>query len=158
LVAIPLLGMLLGMGLATLFFSSRGMLRQEVGTSELESAMFARATRDILAQQLAALQATIAGHRCPDKMWEDEQKDVLAARQALGKATERAAYARGRLDGLAHPTSLTVPEPTAYHTKRVAGIVSKMVQDEKSFLPRGAVDQARSELLRVAVQQGHVCK
>ena len=146
------------MGLATLFFYSRGLIRQEVGKSELDSAIFARATRDIVAQQLAELQTKVAGYRCPGKTWEDEQKDVIAARNALVKATERAEYERGRLDGLAYPKSITVPEPTTYHIKRVSGIVSKLLQDEKSFLPRGAVDQARSELLRVAVQQGHVCK
>ena len=53
---------------------------------------------------------------------------------------------------------IQVPEPTSYHIKRVSGIVGKLLQDQKSLLPKGAVDQARSELLRVAVQQGRACK
>ena len=74
------------------------------------------------------------------------------------KATERAEYERGRVEGLAHPKPIQVPEPTSYHIKRVAGIVGKLLQDQKGLLPKGAVDQAHSELLRVAVQQGRVCK
>ena len=157
-VLLSLLGMLLGMGLATLFFYSRGMIRQEVGKGELESAIFAKASRDMIANQLTEIQAKVAGHPCPGKTWEDDQKDVLAFQHALVKATERAEYARGRLEGLAHPKPIQVPEPTTYHIKRVSGIVGKLVQDQKSLLPKGAVEQARSELLRVAVQQGRVCK
>jgi hypothetical protein len=74
------------------------------------------------------------------------------------KATEHAEYERGRLEGLAHPKPIQVPEPTSYHIKRVSGIVGKLVQDQKSLLPKGATDQARSELLRVAGQQGRACK
>jgi len=155
---LSLLGMLLGMGLATLFFYSRGMIRQEVGNDALESAIFAKATRDVIASRLAEVQTKAAGHPCPGKTWEDDQKEVLASQHALVKATERAEYERGRVEGLAHPKPIQVPEPTAYHIKRVAGIVGKMVQDQKSLLPKGAVDQAHSELLRVAVQQGRVCK
>jgi hypothetical protein len=155
---VSLLGMLLGIGLATLFFYSRGMIRQEVGKGELESAIFAKAARDVIANRLVEVQAQVAGHPCPGKTWEDDQKEVLAFQHALVKATERAEYARGRLEGLAHPKSIQVPEPTSYHIKRVAGIVGKLVQDQKSLLPKGAVDQARSELLRVAVQQGRVCR
>jgi hypothetical protein len=150
-------GMLLGLGLATLFFYSRGLIRQEVGKSELDSAIFARATRDVIAQRLVEMQAKVAKYQCPGKTWEDEQKEVIACKQALVKATEQAEYARGRLDGLAHPRSLQLPEPTTYHINRVTGIVDKMVRDQKNLLPRGAVEQARSELLRVAVQQGHTC-
>ena len=152
------LGMLLGIGLATLFFYSRGMIRQEVGEGELENAIFAKATRDVIAKRLAEVQAKITGHPCPGKTWEDDHKEVLASQHALVKATERAEYVRGRLEGLAHPKPIQVPEPTSYHVKRVAGIVSKLLQDQKSLLPKGTVDQARSELLRVAVQQGRVCK
>ena len=155
---LSVLGMLLGMGLATLFFYSRGMIRQEVGKGELESAIFAKATRDVIAHQLTEVQAKVAGHPCPGKTWEDDQKDVLAFQQALVKATEHAEYARGRVEGLAHPKMIQVPEPTAYHIKRVAGIVGKLVQDQKGLLPKGAVEPARAELLRVAVQQGRVCK
>jgi hypothetical protein len=158
LAVLSLLGLLLGIALATLFFYSRGMIRQGVGKSEVENAIFARATRDVIAQQLAAAQAKVAGHPCPGKTWEDDQKEALAFQYALVKATERAEYARGRLEGLAYPKPIQVPEPTPYHIKRVAGIVGKLVQDQKNLLPKGAVDQARSELLRVAVQQGRVCK
>jgi hypothetical protein len=158
LAVLSLLGILLGMGLATLFFYGRGLIRQEVGQSELESAIFAKATRDVIAQRLVEVQAKVAGYPCPGKTWEDEQKEVIASKQALVKATEQAEYARGRLDGLAHPRSIQIPEPTTYHIRRVTGIVNKMVQDQKNLLPRGAVEQARSELLRVAVQQGHTCK
>jgi len=152
------LGMLLGIGLATLFFYSRGMIRQEVGKSELESAIFAKATRDVIAHRLTEVQAKAAEHPCPGKTWEDDHKEVLASQHALVKATERAEYERGRVEGLAHPRPIQVPEPTSYHIKRVAGVVGKMLQDHKSLLPKGAVDQARSELLRAAVQQGRVCK
>ena len=152
------LGMLLGIGLATLFFYSRGMIRQEVGKSEIDSVIFAKATRDVIAHRLVEVRAKIAGHPCPGKTWEDDQKEVLAAQHALVKATERAEYERGRLAGLAHPKSIEIPEPTPYHIKRVSGIVGKLMQDQKSLLPKGAVDQARIELLRVAVQQGRVCK
>jgi hypothetical protein len=155
---LSLLGMLLGIGLATLFFYSRGMIRQEVGKDAWESAIFAKATRDVIANRLAEVQAKVAGHRCPGKPWEDDQKEVLAFQYALVKATERAEYERGRLEGLAHPKPVQVPEPTPYHIKRVSGIVGKLLQDQKSLLPKGAVDQARSELLRTAVQQGRVCK
>jgi hypothetical protein len=155
---LSLLGMLLGMGLATLFFYSRGMIRQEVGKGELESAIFAKATRDVIANRLAEVQTKVAGHPCPGKPWEDDQKEVLASQHALVKATERVEYERGRVEGLAHPKPIQVPEPTSYHIKRVAGIVGKLVQDQKGLLPKGAVDQARSELLRVAVQQGRACK
>ena len=155
---VSVLGMLLGMGLATLFFYSRGMIRQEVGQGELESAIFAKATRDVIANRLTEVQAKVAEHPCPGKMWEDDQKEVLAFQHALVKATERAEYERGRVEGLAHPKPIQVPEPTSYHIKRVAGIVGKLVQDQKGLLPKGAVDQARSELLRVAVQQGRACK
>jgi hypothetical protein len=155
---LSLLGMLLGVGLATLFFYNRGMIRQEVGKSEIDSAIFAKAARDVIANRLMEVRAKIAGHTCPGKTWEDDQKDVLAAQHALVKATERAEYERGRLEGLAHPKSIQIPEPTPYHIKRVAGIVGKLMQDQKSLLPKGAVDQARVELLRVAVQQGRVCK
>ena len=48
--------------------------------------------------------------------------------------------------------------PATYHIKRVTGVVGKLLRDQKSLLPRGAVEQARSELLRVALQQGHTCK
>jgi hypothetical protein len=155
---LSLLGMLLGVGLATLFFYSRGMIRQEVGRSEIDSAIFAKATRDVIAKRLVEVRAKIAGHPCPGKTWEDDQKEVLAAQHALVKATERAEYERGRLDGLAYPKSIQLPEPTPYHINRVSGIVGKLMQDQKSLLPKGAVDQARIELLRVAVQQGRVCK
>jgi hypothetical protein len=155
---LSLLGMLLGVGLATLFFYSRGMIRQEVGKSELDSAIFAKAARDVIANRLVEVRAKIAGHPCPGKTWEDDQKEVLAAQHALVKATERAEYERGRLAGLAYPKSIQIPEPTPYHIKRVAGIVGKLMQDQKSLLPKGAVDQARVELLRVAVQQGRACK
>jgi len=158
LAVLSVLGMLLGIGLTTLFFYSRGLIRQEVGKSELDSAVFARATRDVIAQRLVEIQAKVAKYNCPGKTWEDEQKEVLACKQALVKATEQAEYARGRLDGLAHPQSLQLPEPTTYHINRVTGIVDKMVRDQKNLLPRGAVEQARSELLRVAVQHGHTCK
>ena len=151
-------GMLLGMGLATLFFYSRGMIRQEIGKDALESAIFARATRDVIANRLAEVRTKVTGHPCPGKPWEEDQKDILASQHALVKATERAEYERGRVEGLAHPKPMQVPEPTAYHIKRVAGIVGKMLQDQKSLLPKGAVDQARSELLRVAVQHGRACK
>jgi hypothetical protein len=152
------LGMLLGIGLATLFFYSRGMIRQEVGEGELENAIFAKATRDVIAQRLAEVQTKVAGHPCPGKTWEDDHKEVLASQHALVKATERAEYVRGRLEGLAHPKPIQIPEPTSYHVKRVAGIVSKLLQDQKNLLPKGAVEPARSELLRVAVQQGRACK
>jgi hypothetical protein len=152
------LGMLLGVGLTTLFFYSRGMIRQEVGKSELDSAIFAKATRDVIANRLVEVRAKITNHPCPGRTWEDDQKEVLAAQHALAKATERAEYARGRLDGMAYPKSIQIPEPTPYHIKRVAGIVGKLMQDQKSLLPKGAVEQARIELLRVAVQQGRVCK
>jgi hypothetical protein len=155
---LSLLGMLLGIGLATLFFYSRGMIRQEVGKDAWESAIFAKATRDVIANRLAEVQAKVAGHACPGKPWEDDQKEVLAFQYALVKATERAEYERGRLEGLAHPKPVQVPEPTPYHIKRVSGIVGKLLQDQKSLLPKGAVDQARAELLRVAVQQGRACK
>jgi hypothetical protein len=155
---LSLLGMLLGVGLATLFFYSRGMIRQEVGKDAWESAIFAKATRDVIANRLAEVQAKVAGHACPGKPWEDDQKEVLAFQHALVKATEHAEYERGRLEGLAHPKPVQVPEPASYHIKRVSGIVGKLVQDQKSLLPKGAVDQARSELLRVAVQQGRACK
>ena len=158
LAALSVLGILLGIGLTTLFFSSRGLIRQEVGKSDLENAIFAKATRDVIAQRLAEIQAKVAKYNCPGKTWEDEQKEVLACKQALVKATEQAEYARGRLDGLAYPRSLQIPGPTTYHVGRVTGIVDKMVRDQKNLLPRGAVEQARSELLRVAVQQGHTCK
>jgi hypothetical protein len=150
--------MLLGIGLTTLFFYSRGWMRQEVGKSDVENAIFAKATRDVIAQRLVDMQAKVAKYNCPGKTWEDEQKEVLACKQALVKATEQAEYARGRLDGLAHPQSLQIPEPTTYHINRVTGIVDKMVRDQKNLLPRGAVEQARSDLLRVAIQQGHTCK
>ena len=152
------LGMVLGIGLATLFFYSRGMIRQEVGKSELDSAIFAKAARDVIANRLGEVRAKMAGHPCPGKTWEDDQKEVLAFQHALVKATEHAEYERGRLEGLAHPKPVQVPEPASYHIKRVSGIVGKLVQDQKSLLPKGAVDQARSELLRVAVQQGRACK
>jgi hypothetical protein len=155
---LSVLGMLLGIGLATLFFYSRGMIRQEIGKSELESAIFAKATRDVIAHRLAEVQAKAAGHPCPGKTWEDDHKEVLASQHALVKATERAEYERGRVEGLAHPSPIQVPEPTSYHIKRVSGIIGKLLQDQKSLLPKGAVDQARSELLRTAVQQGRVCK
>jgi hypothetical protein len=150
--------MLLGIGLATLYFYSRGLIRQEVGKSELDNAIFAKATRDVIAQRMVEMQAKVAKYQCPSKTWEDEQKEVLACKQALVKATEQAEYARGRLDGLAHPQSLQIPEPATYHINRVTGIVDKMVRDQKNLLPRGAVEQARSELLRAAAQQGHTCK
>src|SRR4030095_1958857 len=50
------LAMLLGIGLATLFFYSRGMIRQGIGKDELESAIFAKAARDVIAQRLAEVQ------------------------------------------------------------------------------------------------------
>lgn len=152
------LGMLLGIGLTTLFFYSRGMIRQEIGEDELESAIFAKAARDMIAQRLAEVQTKAAGHPCPGKIWEDDHKEVLASQYALVKATERAEYERGRVEGLAHPSLVQVPEPTSYHIKRVSGIVGKLVQDQKSLLPKGAVDQARAEMLRAAVQQGRACK
>ena len=158
-VAIMLLcGLLLGMGLTTLFFYSRGMMRHEVGADELEKAIFAQATRDAIANRLTELQAKVARYRCPTKAWEDDQKEVLASQKALVQATEHAEYARGRLDGLAHPKSITVPEPTAYHSNRILGIVGKMVQDQKSSLPRGVVEQAREELLRAVVEEGRMCQ
>ena len=150
--------MLLGIGLTTLFFYSRGLIRQEVGEGELDNAIFAKATRDVIAKRLAEIQAKVAGYPCPGKTWEDEQKEVLASQHALVIATEQAEYVRGRLEGLAHPKSPQVPEPTSYHVNRVAGIVRKMVQDQKNLLPKSTVDQASSELLRAAVQQGRVCK
>ena len=154
-----LCGMLLGLGLATLFFYSRGMIRHEVGAGELEKAIFAQATRDAITNRLAELQARVARYRCPtNKAWEDDQKEVFASQKALVKAAEHAEYARGRLDGLAHPKSITIPEPTAYHINRMLGIVGKMVQDQKSLLPRGAVEQARVELLRAVVEEGRLCK
>ena len=155
---LSLLGMLLGIGFATLFFYSRGMIRQEIGKDALESAIFAKATKDVIANRLAEVQAKVAGHPCPGKPWEEDQKEVLAFQHALVKAREHAEYERGRVEGLAHPKPIQVPEPAAYHIKRVSGIVGKLVQDQKGLLPKGAVDQARSELLRVAVQQGRVCK
>jgi hypothetical protein len=153
-----LFGMLLGMGLATLFFYSRGMMRHEVGADELEKAILAQATWDAITNRLAELQAKVARYRCPNKAWEDDQKEVFASQKALVKAAEHAEYARGRLDGLAHPKSITIPEPTAYHINRMLGIVGKMVQDQKSLLPRGAVEQARAELLRAVVEEGRLCK
>jgi len=153
-----LFGMLLGMGLATLFFYSRGMMRHEVGADELEKAIFAQATRDVIANRLAELQAKVARYRCPNKAWEDDQKEVFASQKALVKAAEHAEYARGRLDGLADPKPITIPEPTAYHTNRMLGIVGKMVQEKKSLLPRGVVEQARAELLRAVVEEGRLCK
>jgi hypothetical protein len=158
LAVLSVLGMLLGIGLATLYFYSRGLIRQEVGKNELDNAIFAKATRDVIAQRMVEMQAKVAKYQCPGKTWEDEQKEVLACKQALVKATEQAEYARGRLDGLAHPQSLQIPEPATYHINRVTGVVDKMVRDQKNLLPRGAVEQARSELLRAAVQQGHTCK
>jgi len=155
---LSVLGMLLGMGLATLFFYSRGMIRQEVAKDELERAILAKATRDVIANRLAEVQTKVAEHPCPGKTWEDDHKDVLAFQYALVKATERVEYERGRVAGLAYPKSMQVPEPTSYHIKRVSGIVGKLVQDQKSLLPKAVADQARSELLRVAVQQGRVCK
>lgn len=155
---LALCGMLLGLGLATLFFYSRGMIRHEVGAGELEKAILAQATRDVIANRLADLQAKVARYRCPNKAWEDDQKEVLASQKALVRAKEHAEYARGRLDGLAYPKSITVPEPTAYHNNRMLGIVSKMVQDQKSLLPKGAVEQAREELLRAVVEEGRMCK
>ena len=152
------LGMLLGIGLATLFFYSRGMIRQEVGKDALESAIFAKAARDVIANRLAEERAKVARHPCPGKPWEEDQKEVLASQHALVKATERAEYERGRVEGLAYPKPIQIPEPTSYHIKRVSGIVGKLLQDQKSLLPKGAVDPARSELLRVAVQQGRACK
>jgi hypothetical protein len=153
-----LCGMLLGMGLATLFFSSRGMIRHAVGEGEVEKAMFAHATRDVIAHRLAELQAKIARYGCPGKAWEDDLKEMIASQKALVKAVAHAEYAHGRLDGLAYPKAITVPEPTAYHIKRVLGIVNKMVQDQKSLLPKGAVDQARAELLRAVVEEGRSCQ
>jgi len=153
-----LLGMLLGMGLATLFFFSRGMIRHEVGEGEVEKAIFAHATRDMIANRLAEVQAKVAGYRCPVKAWEEDQKEVLASQKALVQATEHDAYARGRLEGLAHPKAIQVPEATTYHINRVLGVVNKLIQDQKSLLPKGSVDQARAELLRAAAQQGRVCK
>jgi hypothetical protein len=155
---LSLVGMLLGIGLTTLFFYSRGMIRQEIGEDALERAIFAKATRDVIANRLAEVRTKAAGHPCPGKPWEEDQKDILASQHALVKATERAEYERGRVEGLAHPKPMQVPEPTTYHIKRVSGIVGKMLQDQKSVLPKGAVDQARSELLRVAVQQGRTCR
>ena len=155
---LSLLGMLLGIALTTIFFYSRGMIRQEVGKSEVDSAIFAKATRNVIAHRLAEVQTKIAGHPCPGKSWEDDHKEVLASQYALVQATERAEYERGRLEGLAYPKPIQVPEPTPYHIKRVAGIVGKLVQDQKNLLPKGAVDQARSELLLTAVQQGRACK
>jgi len=151
-------GMLLGIGLATLFFYSRGMIRQGLGKGELESAIFAKATRNVIVQRLTEAEAKVAGHPCPGKVWEDDQKEALAFQHALVKATEHAEYARGRLEGLAHPQTIQVPEPTEYHIKRVGGIVGKLVQDQKSLLPRGAVEPARSELMRVALQEGRACQ
>jgi hypothetical protein len=58
--------MLLGMGLATLFFYSRGMIRHEVGAGELEKAIFAQATRNVIAHRLTELQAKVARYRCPN--------------------------------------------------------------------------------------------
>src|SRR5215813_13957924 len=133
------LAMLLGIGLTTLFFYSRGMIRQGIGKDELESAIFAKAARDVIAQRLAEVQTKAAGHPCPGKTWEDDHKEVLASQYALVKATERAEYERGRVEGLAHPSLVQVPEPTSYHIKRVSGIVGKLLQDQKSLLPKGAV-------------------
>jgi len=152
------LGILLGIGLATLYFYSRGMIRQGIGQGELESAIFAKAARDVIAQRLAEVQTKAAGHPCPGKTWEEDHKEVLASQHALVKATERAEYERGRVEGLAYPSLVQVPEPTSYHIKRVSGIVGKLVQDQKSLLPKGAVEQARSDMLRVAGQQGRACK
>src|SRR5438128_729538 len=56
------LSMLLGIGLGTLFFYSRGMIRQEVGKNEVESAIFAKAARHVIAHQLAEVQTKVAGH------------------------------------------------------------------------------------------------
>jgi len=155
---LALLGMLLGMGLATLFFFSRGMIRHEVGEGEVEKAILAHATRDMIANRLAELQAKVAGYRCPVKAWEEDQKEVFASQKALVQATEHAIYARGRLEGLAHPKAIQVPEPTTYHINRILGVVNKMIQDQKSLLPKGSVEQARAELLRAVVQQGRACK
>ena len=152
------LGILLGIGLATLYFYSRGMIRQGIGQGELESAIFAKAARDVIAQRLAEVQTKAAGHPCPGKTWEEDHKEVLASQHALVKATERAEYERGRVEGLAYPSLVQVPEPTSYHIKRVSGIVGKLVQDQKGLLPKGAVEQARSDMLRVAGQQGRACK
>ena len=158
LAVLSVFGMLLGIGLTTLFFYSRGLIRQEVGKSEVDNAVFAKATRDVIAQRLVEMQAKVAKYQCPGKAWEDEQKEVLACKQALVIATEQAEYARGRLHGLAHPQSPQIPEPATYHINRMTGVVDKMVRDQKNLLPRSAVEQARSELLRAAVQQGHTCK
>ena len=157
-VVLSFAGMLVGIGLATLFFYSRGMMRQGVGKGELESAIFAKATQNVIAQRLTEAEARVTGHPCPGKVWEDDQKEALAFQHALVKATEHAEYARGRLEGLAHPQPIQVPEPTEYHIKRVGGIVGKLVQDQKSLLPRGVVEPARSELMRVALQQGRACQ
>ena len=75
------------------FSSIAGMIRQEVGESELENAIFAKATRDVIAKRLAEVQTKVAGHPCPGKTWEDDHKEVLASQHALVKATERAEYA-----------------------------------------------------------------
>jgi hypothetical protein len=157
-VLIGLLGMLLGTGVTALFFSSRGMMRHEVEAGEVEKAVFAQATRDVITNRLAELQAKVARYRCPSKTWEEDQKEVIASQKALVQATEHAEYARGRLEGLAHPKTITVPESTTYHVNRVLGVVSKMVQDQKNLLPKGSVEQARTELLRTASLQGRGCK
>jgi hypothetical protein len=112
----------------------------------------------MIANRLAEVQAKVAGYRCPVKAWEEDQKEVLASQKALVQATEHDAYARGRLEGLAHPKAIQVPEATTYHINRVLGVVNKMIQDQKSLLPKGSVDQARVELLRVVAQQGRICK
>jgi hypothetical protein len=132
---LALLGMLLGMGLATLFFFSRGMIRHEVGEGEVEKAILAYATRDTIANRLAELQAKVAGYRCPVKAWEEDQKEVFASQKALVQATEHAIYARGRLEGLAHPKAIR-SQATTYHSNRVLGVVNKMIQDQKSLLPK----------------------
>ena len=111
-----------------------------------------------MANRLAKLQAKVARYRCPSKTWEEDQKEVIASQKALVQATEHAEYAHGRLEGLAHPKAMTVPEPTEYHVKRVSGVVSKMVQDQKNLLPKGAMEQTRAEPLRTAGLQGRGCK
>ena len=55
---LSLLGMLLGMGLATLFFYSRGMIRQEVGKTRWR-VRFGRC-RDVIANRLAIRQRSRA--------------------------------------------------------------------------------------------------
>jgi len=64
-VMMALLGILLGLGVATLFFSSRGMMRHEVEAGEVEKAIFAQATRDVITNRLTDLQAKVARYRCP---------------------------------------------------------------------------------------------